>query len=579
MALTGKNLKLNLVSAGLALPFVLSYYRNPSPTAFQQAATWLAWAGFLWILPSFSWRLAALHARPALQFLGVMAAAVLISLAILDIPTAYSIATLGALAAASVLVCAGAGLATSNELPQLFAVLCRGLVLAGMINAGISVLQIYQPELLDGSVLAQSLLPGRSVGNLRQPNHLAYLLVWSLLATAMLYQMGKLQTIWALAMSFVMAAALVLSASRTGLLSLLLLVAWAVFDSSAGNKTRRILLLSLLWFTLAWMGSVWWSQASGAELAAQSRIAEGVASPPRWLLIRDSWALISQHPWFGVGWGEFNFAWTLTPMASRSGLHFDHTHNLVLQWLVELGVPMGLLLTGLLFRVFWLAWRKTSSQASGSQQFESHQIRRASCVAACLIVVPSLLEYPLWYAYFLFPVFFWIGVSLFKGTASAGVSRTPRMSRILASAFLFLAVWLCSDIRKAQQVFDPMNEGDWAPLSERLQIGRTSVIFPYAAEYMGATRFSPRPEALTYAERAAHGVIDTWLLQAWAASLHSAGEDDKARYLVLRLKEFNDKRAHRLMAPCMDAELSLIAYQCAPQNVDLSYSDFRRTRF
>ncbi len=582
MAFLGQNLKLNLVSVGLTLPFVLSYYRNPSPTAFQQAATWLAWAGLLCLLPSFSWRAAAAQVRPALKLLAAFASAVLGSWAVLDIPAAYTLATLGFLGSAAVLVCAGAGLAGSTELSKIFAVFCRGLILAGMFNAGVSLLQVYQPALLDGVLLGQSVLPGRAVGNLRQPNHLAYLLLWSLLATAMLYQLGQLQRIWVWGMSAVLMSAMVLSASRTGMLGLLLLAFWATVDGSMGAKARRVLLLSPLLFVFAWAVSVWWAQATGAELAAQSRVAQGLSSPPRWILIRDAWALISEHPWFGVGWGEFNFAWTLTPMASRSGLHFDHTHNLLLQWAVELGVPLALLLLGLSARLFWFAGRQSKGVVVAAPQASSGQIQRAAWAGACLMIVPSLLEYPLWYAYFLFPMAWMVGISLAAHRASSvspAPSSLPAMPRIIAVAFLLASVCFCIDIRKAQQVFDPMNEGEWAPLQERLDLGRSSAFYPYTAHHMGATRLSPRPEALRDAEFAAHGLVDTWLLQAWANSLHAAGQDEKARYLVQRLLEFRDKRAERMMAPCLDPELAKTAYQCTLPEPGLSLADYRKTRF
>ena len=56
--------------------------------------------------------------------------------------------------------------------------------------------------------------------------------------------------------------------------------------------------------------------------------------------------MIRQQPWLGVGWGEFNFAWTLTPFPHRPTAFFDHTHDLPLQLVVELGVPLALLVLG-----------------------------------------------------------------------------------------------------------------------------------------------------------------------------------------------------------------------------------------
>ncbi len=58
--------------------------------------------------------------------------------------------------------------------------------------------------------------------------------------------------------------------------------------------------------------------------------------------------MIWHDPWTGVGLGEFNFAWTLTPFARPSGETFTHAHNLFLQWAVETGMPLTLLMIALL---------------------------------------------------------------------------------------------------------------------------------------------------------------------------------------------------------------------------------------
>ena len=63
---------------------------------------------------------------------------------------------------------------------------------------------------------------------------------------------------------------------------------------------------------------------------------------------RNAITLIAMHPWSGVGFGEFNLAWTLSPFPERSPQFFDHTHNLPLQLAVELGLPLAALVTGLL---------------------------------------------------------------------------------------------------------------------------------------------------------------------------------------------------------------------------------------
>ena len=46
-----------------------------------------------------------------------------------------------------------------------------------------------------------------------------------------------------------------------------------------------------------------------------------------------------------MGYGEVNQAWTLTPFPNRPVAFFDHTHNVVLQWAVELGLPAAIVLS------------------------------------------------------------------------------------------------------------------------------------------------------------------------------------------------------------------------------------------
>ncbi|MFY8017889.1 MAG: polymerase, partial [Inhella sp.] len=95
----------------------------------------------------------------------------------------------------------------------------------------------------------------------------------------------------------------------------------------------------------------------------------------------------------GVGWGEFNRAWTLTPFPDRPVAFFDHSHNLPLQLLVELGWPLGLAVMGLLLtalaQALRLAWRAQGDEA---------MVRRAALMLVVVVGLHSLLEYPLWYA-------------------------------------------------------------------------------------------------------------------------------------------------------------------------------------
>jgi O-antigen ligase len=67
--------------------------------------------------------------------------------------------------------------------------------------------------------------------------------------------------------------------------------------------------------------------------------------------------LIAQHPWLGVGFGEFNFVWTLTPFPDRPVAFFDHAHNLMLQFGRRAGRSAGAAGARLMGYALWQAMK------------------------------------------------------------------------------------------------------------------------------------------------------------------------------------------------------------------------------
>ncbi len=95
------------------------------------------------------------------------------------------------------------------------------------------------------------------------------------------------------------------------------------------------------WLLLGWLSSL----LNTGALGGATRLGESQDySSGRWSIWRDTLVLIARNPWLGVGFGEFNFAWTLTPFPDRNPQFFDHTHNLPLHLAVELGVPLAVVL-------------------------------------------------------------------------------------------------------------------------------------------------------------------------------------------------------------------------------------------
>src|SRR5262249_36231979 len=118
--------------------------------------------------------------------LGLLCAAVVASWTIGSLPTSLAVPPLGSLILAGATAALGARVAacapsgdTADNATQAFEPFAWAVLAAGILSALVSIVQYFIPQWADGSFIAVSGLPGRAVGNLRQPNHLASLLIWA----------------------------------------------------------------------------------------------------------------------------------------------------------------------------------------------------------------------------------------------------------------------------------------------------------------------------------------------------------------------------------------------------------------
>jgi hypothetical protein len=444
----------------------------------------------------------------------------------------------------------------------------------------IGLIQVFAPQGADGDWIARSGIAGRAVGNLRQPNHLATLLMWSVVAVVPLIESRRdvATSAWRVATGSLFTLLLfgvVLSGSRTGLVGVAVLVAWGLFDARLSRLSRALLIASPLICAASWWLLELLSAAQGpdAHLGAATRIGESDPSGGRFAIWRDTLALIAQNPWLGVGFGEFNFAWSLTPFPQRHHAFFDHTHNLPLQLMVELGIPLALVVLALLGWGLWQAFDRTRRV----EGFEGSALR-AAFVMVLLMALHSQLEYPLWYAYFLLPTAFAWGLCLGAGRRDEATPAPGRSPWMLAAgvAMLIGAVLMVVDYRRVVVIFSPGDHA--APLAERIADGRRSWFFAHHADYaLVTTPDEPVTEPGAF-DRATHYLLDTRLMIAWARSLDAQGDRDRARHLAARLREFDNPASQPFFAPCSDPSVVDKPFQCEAPQKAYDWRDFRPGR-
>jgi Virulence factor membrane-bound polymerase, C-terminal/O-Antigen ligase/Protein glycosylation ligase len=574
---------LALAGSSMSFPMLLAFNMPPSATFFNQGLALFGWGG---------WMLHLVSATPGKSLSSLQGTKwILIALALLifaallatlrsPFPWALSLSNAALLAAAA--LCAALAADTRHVCTQsaVFCTYCIALVLAGLVSSAVGVLQVFAPALADGDWIARTSVEGRAVGNLRQPNHLCSLLLWAIVAVAWLGETRVIRRAVSLAIAALMLYVVVLSGSRSGVVGAAMLALWGLLDVRLTRSTRFALIAAPVAYGVFWFGMSTWAQHSHQAFGGAGRFSTaGDISSSRFGIWTNTLELIRTHPWFGVGFGEFNFAWSLTEFPGRPVAFFDHTHNLPLQFAVELGLPLAALVLALLGWALWRAGRKCLRPIDSNQGASP---QRAAFVMVLLILVHSLLEYPLWYSYFLLPTAFVFGLCLGEPTAEG--TKTPdgphpsRWNRILRAGSMALMLgtaYSVYDYFHVVVIFAPPDNAP--PLAERIAIGQRSVFFSHHADYAAATTSDDPAVALPAAQRAAHHLLDTRLMMAWANALHTSGDSERAKYIAQRLVEFRNPQSEAYFAPCKDPSLSeeQRPYQCFAPQRKFTFEDFR----
>lgn len=557
------------------VPPLLAVNLPPAPTMLNQCAALALWGW--WVaalaparLPREAWPLTAAIALVALAALWSMTGG--------SLPASLGLSAIGALAAALLLAWAGADAARRDDGAAVFAAFADGLLAAGLLSALVALAQVFAPDLGSSELIARSGSPGRAIGNLRQPNQLASLLLWALIAAVLRIERRRLAAAPGWAVAALLVVGVELSGSRTGMVGIVVLALWGAVDRRLSRASRRMLLALPLLYALAYGAMAVYGRWAHEAIGAATRLADlgGIDSPnARTNIWADALAMIARAPWSGVGFGEFNLAWTLTAFPHRPTAFFDHTHNLVLQLAVELGLPLAALVLALLGWALWRAW-----QRSRAARGDDAAAARAALLMVVTIGLHSMLEYPLWYTYFLLPAAFAWGYAVAVPAGPGPVARQAARQRIGLACGLALVAggsWAAVDYVRVSAIYAPGEHS--GSLEARIARGQQSLLFAHHADYAAATSGPPGAAADLGFERAIHSLLDTRLMIAWARHLADSGHVDLARTLAQRLRDFHSPEADSFFAPCAAAarprsKTAGVPFQCEPPRAAHDWREF-----
>ena len=424
-------LRAAVLLTGLAwtLPFLQPYHRFPLTSFYSE---WLAFAlGLAAVLPLLrreSWR----DATVPLIALAPLALTVLLALHVtLDrVPYAEQALTAGLyLLWAALMAVLGHVLGRRLTLDSIARTLAWFLLAGGLIHALIGLVQHYHVSTPFDLLIAQK--AGTIIyGNLGQPNHYAAYITLALASAAFLYGRGVLAGAAGAACAGAFLVVLALTGSRSPWLYLVILIASALaLHLLRRDGASRRLAVFACWLLPGFIAAhllvtlpfLMPKESVLTMTSAENlfQIATGVR--PRLVLWSEAWRMFLAAPVLGAGFGQFTWHHFLDQAASDASAVtrlFNHSHNIVFQLLAETGIAGALIIVGAVLA--WLA-------ALRRVHFDLGWWWLLSLLA--VMGIHSLLEFPLWYAYFLGPAALLLGLGAqhalavrFSGAARAMVA-------------------------------------------------------------------------------------------------------------------------------------------------------------
>ena len=276
-------------------------------------------------------------------------------------------------------------------------------MIAGILSAYIAIIQWL--GLVHDSEYILNLVGNRPYANMAQPNHLATLLTLSLLSCLYFFEQKK-NTLVLSIISFILIFSIALTQSRTTwLVSLFVLIFYWMktkefyFRLSKNKIFIWFLSYVLIIFSLPILNSV---LSHYFNINDTSTVVERASSGYLRLQIWDQMLhAIIQKPIWGYGWNQTTAAQYAVIDRVHGYEWASSAHNIILDVIIWCGLPIGLIITGYFFYIYLMFLIKSKS---------SETIVATLMISA--VSIHSLLEYPLYYSYFLLPVGLLCGVVL-----------------------------------------------------------------------------------------------------------------------------------------------------------------------
>lgn len=386
----------------------------------------------------------------------------------------------------------------------------------------------------------------RPGANLGQPNQLGTLLLMGLVSLLYLCEAGRISRAMSVVYATCLLFGVVMTESRTGLLSLVAITVWWAWgrERMAWTRIRALAPLLLGWVALLILVWFWPRLYAGLYVEANTGAAWVNPAPGgRMVVWPQLWEALWLHPWLGWGLREVPEAHNAVLHAYTVSEPYGYAHNFVLDLALGIGLPLTLILLWVLGR--W-AWRRVG------------QVRELQTWYGVGLILPlamhAMTEFPYTYTYLLLPPCLAIGY-LEGRLAPEAVWRLPaRLLAALGSGLVLLMVASAveyvaveEDFRVAR--FEALRIGSTPSAYERPRIH----LLTQMDAMLQTARIEPGPgmsaEKIEFLRRAAMRFPSTAVQNRYALALALNGQPEEAvRQLKVMRAMHGERHYTRLRA-------------------------------
>lgn len=305
-------------------------------------------------------------------------------------------------------------------------------ILIGFINTYFSICQWLNIEF--NMVSITPLVGSRPFANFAQPNNMATFQIISFLSLIYLYLKQKVNLYIFFFLTIIFIFSIALTQSRTAFVAFMsLFLVLVFFRKIVQIKLLVYFFLSVIiyFFLSIYLVNIsnFISKKFGLNTVnISSSIERGISSSGRIDFWIQMFYAILERPWFGYGWNQTALAQYQNMDKYPISVWITSSHNLLVDIIVWCGIPIGI--SFILYCVY-LIFRSILKIKKIEELF-------AFCMILTLLI-HSMLEYPLHYAYFLIPFGVFLGIIL---SANPNLKFYTFSFRYLGIYTIFLMVGL-----------------------------------------------------------------------------------------------------------------------------------------